>query len=101
MKYCFVFICQQGELEIKASLLAASLHRYLQCDHELVAAIPRPMNGGANPQTTLTLFWKRLGYGSSRLETRLTKTIRLVTRCHACRLKPALIKSSFWIATFS
>jgi len=42
MKYCFVFICQQGELEIKSMLLAASLKENLQCDYELVSAIPQP-----------------------------------------------------------
>ncbi len=42
MKYCFVFICQQGELEIKSMLLAASLKRYLRGDYECVAAIPQP-----------------------------------------------------------
>lgn len=42
MKYCFVFICQKGELEIKSMLLAASLKENLHCNYELVAAIPYP-----------------------------------------------------------
>ena len=42
MKFCFVFICQKGELEIKSMLLAASLVENLQCNYELVAAIPQP-----------------------------------------------------------
>ncbi len=42
MKYSFVFVCQQGELEIKSLLLAVSLKRYLRCDHELVVALPQP-----------------------------------------------------------
>jgi hypothetical protein len=43
MKYCFVFVCQQGELEIKSMLLAASLRHYLRSDdYELVAAFPQP-----------------------------------------------------------
>jgi hypothetical protein len=41
-RYCFVFVCQAGELEIKALLLAASLKRFLRCDYELVAAVPGP-----------------------------------------------------------
>ena len=41
-RYCFVFVCQAGELEIKALLLAASLKRFLRCDYELVAAVPSP-----------------------------------------------------------
>lgn len=43
MKYCFVFVCQAGELEIKSTLLAASLKRYLKGDYECVAAIPQPV----------------------------------------------------------
>ncbi|MEH2319344.1 hypothetical protein [Nostoc sp.] len=41
-KICFVFICQSGELEAKAVLLAASLRHFLTIDHDLVAAIPIP-----------------------------------------------------------
>jgi len=40
--YAFVFVCQAGELEIKALLLAASLKRHLSCAHELIAAVPSP-----------------------------------------------------------
>ena len=40
MKYCFVFICQKGHLEIESVLLAASLKRNLKCEYELIAAIP-------------------------------------------------------------
>jgi hypothetical protein len=39
---CFVFVCQAGELEIKAGLLAASLQRSLGRAAELVAAVPVP-----------------------------------------------------------
>lgn len=49
MKYSFVFICQQGELEIKSLLLAASLKRFLRCDHELVAALPQPESRWGKP----------------------------------------------------
>jgi hypothetical protein len=44
MKNAFVFVCQQGELEIKSMLLATSLKLFLQGDYELVAAIPQPEN---------------------------------------------------------
>ena len=57
MKYSFVFICQQGELEIKAMLLATSLKRYLRCDYELVAAIPQPASRwGTISENTQTLM---------------------------------------------
>jgi hypothetical protein len=41
-EYSFVFVCQQGELEIKAMLLAASLHRFVTAAYEMVAAVPHP-----------------------------------------------------------
>jgi len=39
-KYCFVFVCQPGELEIKSMLLAASLRFQHGNEIELVAALP-------------------------------------------------------------
>ncbi len=52
-RYAFVFVCQSGELEIKALLLAASLRRFLRCAHELIAAIPEPEGvfGAVRPLT--------------------------------------------------
>lgn len=57
MKYCFVFVCQRGELEIKALLLAASLRRHLKCEHELVAAFPGPaaLWGAPSKETSASL----------------------------------------------
>lgn len=53
MRYAFVFVCQAGELEIKALLLAASLKRSLRCEHELIAAVPTPAStwGELAPET--------------------------------------------------
>ncbi|MCK5521602.1 MAG: hypothetical protein KAI83_00585, partial [Thiomargarita sp.] len=57
MKYCFIFVCQQGELEIKSMLLAASLKRYLHCEYELIAAIPQPTTRwGSLSKNTLNLM---------------------------------------------
>ena len=52
-RYAFVFVCQAGELEIKALLLAASLKRFLRCDYELIAALPTPASiwGELAPET--------------------------------------------------
>lgn len=41
-EYSFVFVCQKGDLEIKAMLLAASLQRFVSCSFEMVAAVPQP-----------------------------------------------------------
>ena len=51
--YAFVFVCQAGELEIKALLLAASLKRHLRCAHELIVAVPTPAQtwGEISPTT--------------------------------------------------
>ena len=38
----FVFVCQSGETEIKALMLAASLRRHCGPDVELIAAVPAP-----------------------------------------------------------
>jgi hypothetical protein len=53
LSYCFAFVCQAAALENKALLLAATLRRYLQCEYELVAAVPTPasMFGAPAPDT--------------------------------------------------
>lgn len=57
MKYSFIFVCQQGELEIKSMLLAASLRRFLRGEYELVAAIPQPASRwGMVSEKTLALM---------------------------------------------
>lgn len=61
MKYSFVFICQQGELEIKSLLLAASLKRFLRCDYELVAALPQPEALWGQPSATALDLLETLG----------------------------------------
>jgi len=71
-RYCFVFICQQGELEIKALLLAASLKHFLRCDYELIAALPQPATLWGTPSNeTLTLL-KRWG----------VKTVEITNQVH-------------------
>jgi len=52
-QYSFVFVCQQGDMELQALLLAASLRRHLSDDHEIVAAIPSPFDiwGTVSPIT--------------------------------------------------
>lgn len=53
-RYAFVFVVQQGDLELKSLLLAASLRRFLRCDHELIGAVPVPTEKrGAPAETTV------------------------------------------------
>jgi hypothetical protein len=66
-RYAFIFICQQGELEIKASLLAASLKRNLRCRSELIACIPDPEKYGRPSLETLSFL--------KSLDVRLVETV--------------------------
>ncbi len=52
-RYAFVFVCQAGEIEGKALLLAASLKNTLRCQYELIAAVPSPAStwGELSPDT--------------------------------------------------
>ncbi len=53
----FVFICQAGEWELKAALLAASLRRQYGHDVELIAAVPHPSDiWGTMAQGTVALL---------------------------------------------
>lgn len=53
----FVFVCQAGEWELKAALLAASLRQHHGDDAELIAAIPQPCEiWGTVSQATLALL---------------------------------------------
>jgi hypothetical protein len=55
--FSFVFVAHGGELEVKAGFLAASLAKYLACDYELVAAVPKPESTwGALSKPAVSLF---------------------------------------------
>jgi hypothetical protein len=56
-RYAFIFVCQQGPLEVQAVLLAASLRLHLRCEHELIACVPGPRDvWGAPSAATLDLL---------------------------------------------
>jgi hypothetical protein len=61
VRYSFVFVCQAGELELKAMLLAASLRRNLRSDHQLVAAVPTPEARWGRPRPETLRFLGELG----------------------------------------
>ncbi len=71
MNFCFSFICQQGSLEIKACLLAASLVRNLRGDHELVAAIPEPKEKWGQPRRKTIQFLEQLGVKITNIQNRI------------------------------
>lgn len=68
LRYCFVFVCQQGELEPKSLLLAASLRHYLRCDFELVAALPLPEAVWGRPSSATLGFLAELGVRVAGIE---------------------------------
>lgn len=59
-KYAFVFVCQEGRLEIGSLLLAASLKRFLKCDYELIAAIPLPIKIMGKPKEVTVELLKKM-----------------------------------------
>ena len=42
LRFCFVCVCQQGDLEIQSLLLMASLKYYAKVQYELAVAVPQP-----------------------------------------------------------
>lgn len=52
-KFAFVFICQHGEIEIEAVLLALSLKRHVRCEYELHAAVPSPAETWGTPSAAV------------------------------------------------
>lgn len=55
--YAFIFVCQQGVLEIKSLLLVASLKKFLRCEYELIAAMIGPEEAFGKPsEQTLALL---------------------------------------------
>ena len=68
----FVFVCQAGEWELKAALLAASLRRRYGYDGiELIAAIPQPRESGHLAQDTAALL-EQLRFDACRSPIRST-----------------------------
>jgi hypothetical protein len=57
MRFAISFVCQRGDLEIKALLLAASLRRFLTCNAELIACLPEPESqwGAVSPEALRVL----------------------------------------------
>jgi hypothetical protein len=67
-RYAFVFVCQAGEWEIKALLLAGSLRRQLGACVDLIAAVPEPES-----------VWGRLSAATLSMLARLNVKIVSVT----------------------
>jgi hypothetical protein len=70
--FCFVFVCQQGELEAKAVLLAASLRRPLPSGAELVAALPTPRSRWGSPSPETFAILRRLSVRTVEIVNRVS-----------------------------
>ncbi len=73
MKYCFIFVCQEGGLELKSMLLAASLKHYLRCDYECVAALPQPAARWGTVSADTLAFMHSLGVRSVPITNRINE----------------------------
>jgi hypothetical protein len=60
-EYSFIFVCQRGDLETMAMLLAASLHRFVSCPYEMVAAVPQPESRYGAPDSSTVKMLQDLG----------------------------------------
>jgi hypothetical protein len=70
--YAFVFVCQKGELEGMALLLAASLRRFLRCSYELIAALPKPIEKWGMPSDTTLALLNRMGVRIEYIENQIS-----------------------------
>lgn len=61
MRFTITFICQRGELEAKAVLLAASLRRHLAAPVDLVARLPAPETAWGRPSPSTLRALESLG----------------------------------------
>ena len=61
MRFTITFICQRGELEAKAVLLAASLRRQLVAPVDLVACLPMPETVWGRPSRATLRALEALG----------------------------------------
>jgi len=72
MKLSICFVCQRGQLELKACLLAASLVKNLGGDLQLHVAIPQPYQRYGVPSFDTLNFLKEIGANLIKIENNFT-----------------------------
>jgi hypothetical protein len=93
--FCFVFVCQSGELEIKATLLAASLRRQFGHRVDLVAAVPQPeARWGKISDTTRTLL-EQLGVRLIQVFNRVNEEYGYANKIDCLNVKTTAAKTIF------
>jgi hypothetical protein len=93
--FAFVFVCQAGELEVKAALLAASLKRYLLCPCELVAAVPGPAGIWGSPSGATVEFLAGLGVRFAGAVNSIDLSYPIANKIDCLRVKTAADKLVF------
>lgn len=81
-----MFVCQQGDLEIKSLILAASLRRYCGNSVELIAAIPQgTASSGAAGLPTLAMM-DRMGVGRVAIRNEIDPNYPIGNKVSAVRV---------------
>jgi hypothetical protein len=105
-KYAFVFVCQEGKLEIESVFLAASLKRYLKCEYELIAAIPSPPELMGTPNDITLAIFKKMGirkvnfYNNIVANNRSNKLYMLTNKIYCFRIPTSADKLIFLDSDF-
>lgn len=74
MRFVITFVCQRGELEAKAALLAASLRRHLDGAADLVARLPTPETAWGRPGPETLRVLERLGVTTAAVPNAIDET---------------------------
>jgi hypothetical protein len=98
LSYRFIFICQQGELELKALLLAASLRPRLQCRGEIVAALPVPESFWGRPSRETLDVLDKLGVHLTTVENRIDPGYPVGNKV-SCFTVPTSMDKTFFLDT--
>lgn len=72
MSFSFRFVCQGGDLEYKAAVLAASLKYHLRCPYELIACVPSGTSLMRPKPMTLELL-KKMGCQICSIENMISR----------------------------
>ena len=81
--YSFVFVCQKGDLEIQAMLLAASLQRFVSCPYEVVVAIPQPTPRYGSPAPSTLRLLESLGARFAQISNQIDPTYPIANKISA------------------
>lgn len=88
-EYSFIFVCQHGDLEIKAMLLAASLHHFVSCPYEMVVAVPQPESLYRAPDPSTLKMLQDLGGRVAPIHNQIDPTYPIANKISAMAVPTA------------